>query len=266
MASSEPNNANGNEAAAPEPEPTQEPAPTLRVMSAIARQIAASSNLRTALDTLAGDICTALHAELVVMYRVDAEEQELSSWFATDGKQPRMRLPLSSDSVPGYVAINRQAVRINDRNDAKTLAYSYPGLKVDAKVLPTRKRAIAAVMAFPIMFDGKIVGVLEIANCTRMTTKNVFTDKDYARGEELTKILVRKLRPRDETAAGGAYEGLVQKGLISATRLAQLQEVAVEAKVSVGRLLLAETDLAQDDIGACLEEFYQVPYVPYDPD
>ena len=90
-----------------------------------------------------GDILGLTDADRVTLYAVDHERKELySKYLAGDvGHAQEIRVPISDQSIAGWVANSRRSVNITDAYDKSELARLAPGLASTAA--GTRRRATA---------------------------------------------------------------------------------------------------------------------------
>ena len=108
-------------------------------------------------------------AERMILYTI--EGASLVSRVSGDGKKKSSRevhIPLANGSIPTHVANTGETVNIPDITDPFELKRLGPGITYDTRLfapLHGRKRA-KAILAGPVIYHGRTVGVLEAVNKT----------------------------------------------------------------------------------------------------
>jgi len=79
-----------------------------------------------------GEILAFLDADRMTLYAVDMEKKELYSKFLALDAVKEIRLPISENSVAGFVAVSRQTINITDAYDTSELGKVSPKLRFDS--------------------------------------------------------------------------------------------------------------------------------------
>ncbi|OGV79366.1 MAG: hypothetical protein A3K19_31385 [Lentisphaerae bacterium RIFOXYB12_FULL_65_16] len=211
------------------------------------------------------ELLAALHAERLAIHRMEPDGKELVQCFDSTGTGGACRTPVSPLSIVGYVAATGETLSIEDCYSEEALQKIHPSLRFDSTRDQDSSRITQAVMAVPILSGDERLGVLELCNCTNRRTGLVFADTDTKQARDLAEFLAGKLATTPTTEAG-PFAPLVAQGRVSHEQLADLRSATASGKVSMGRLLTLHAGLSISEVGACLEAYYGVPFVEYDPD
>ncbi len=239
----------------------------------------------------AGQFLDLVCAEQLTVYVFAPGDHRLEVWYASADNAPASPVPVSGDSIAGYVARFRRTVRIDDATDDETLSSVYPDLNWTPAHSAATGLVVRAALACPVEMAGRLVGVVEIINCRRSPNGSRFSDQDLAAmrqlaesvapvlaplaEEEPERIPDEPVRPPEDGNTGPAdtwppelpdpFHTLVERGVIASETLTYFQRISRTARMSVGRLLITNAGIGIEEIGSCLREYYNVPFVSYDP-
>ncbi len=233
----------------------------LALFNAIVERIHAVDSFHEALPDIEPLLLTLLRAERLTIYQRLRNEQEIVSKFKTGDEIKEIRVPLSTTSIAGYVALNQVPLLIHDVHDAEELRAIHPGLRFNIAFDRRTGFRSRSMVVVPIQHKNVGLGVLQLLNCTAGVS---FCDVDLRNAQKIGAIIGQKFS-YEFLGTNGPYDYLVLKRRISRELLEQLQNQAAQDKIDLPRLLIAEAGLIPDEIGFSLEQFYQVPFQPYDP-
>ena len=232
-----------------------------RLLNEILVHIHEASDLTVAVQTAYPDIVKLLDAERVTIYQRDKQSGEMVSRFKVADKLQEIRVTTSITSISGYCALTRQAINIADVYDAQAMAKIHPGLVFQGSFDRASGFRTKAMLVVPILFNRALLGLVQVIN---RRSGGAFTEVDAAVADKLAKALAQKMR-HELQATSGPYEHLVQEGRISQRDLDEIVIRSVQERQTVSLLLMREKRIGAAEIGASLERFYQMPYMPYDP-
>ncbi|HKJ88612.1 MAG TPA: ATPase, T2SS/T4P/T4SS family, partial [Gammaproteobacteria bacterium] len=233
-----------------------------RRLNAIFRQIHDANSFDEALPHLQEEMLALLRAERLTVYQRGRHNREIVSRFKTGDELQEIRVPVGPSSVAGYVALTKQPLLINDVYDTAELKAIHEELGFDASVDARTGYRTRSMVVVPILHGDVLLGVLQILNRQGGGT---FNKTDLGRTQDLARIIGQKYR-YDFRGTRGPFDHLVTRRHISQERLEEIQKQAAQSKTSVVQLLLEEEGLPPAIVGESLEHYYQVPYMPYDPD
>ncbi len=208
------------------------------------------------------DMLALLQAERLTIYERSPDGREIYSRFKTGDDIGVIRVPLSPSSISGFVAMSQQSVKINDVYDAEQLTAIHPHLRFDYSYDQAGGFLTRSMMAVPILFGDTLLGVLQVINRVGAAK---FADEDLLMAQEIAQLIAQRLRHDRETTQG-PYEYLVEQGRLTRVQLQEAEEQAVENSGSVSSILRSEFEISNEEIGQSLEQYYQVPFMGYDPD
>ena len=238
---------------------------------------------------LSAEFLKLVHGEGVQIYAIVGDGQILHRWFCSTGSAG-VTLPLNPATVPGYVAATQQSVRLNDLSDVAGVAASCPGLQYDPALDPSPFGPERAVLALPVIFQSRPVGVIEVA-AAAAAPGGGFSEASLRVAQQVAQSLAPTLAaqagqtdrvapvaktagaaqeppPQDAGAPpgrSGPYDELISRNEVSAQTLRDFEYMASHARVSVGRLLIEKAGVPEKEVRACLSRFYGVPAVKFDP-
>ncbi len=199
-------------------------------------------------------------AQRVTVYQRNLESREIVSRFKTGNEISEIRVPISTTSIAGYVAFSRKPLLIADVRDAQALRRLHPNLCFNQEFESSTGFRSKAMIVVSIEHNGVLLGVLQIINRQDGTA---FVDDDLQKAVMFAQRLGQKFRS-DFGCTEGPFEYLILQGQLQPAELTRLKEKA-GSHTPVSRLLRTEMKLAPAAIGASLERFYQVPFLPYEP-
>ncbi|MGV7222447.1 MAG: ATPase, T2SS/T4P/T4SS family [Nitrospinales bacterium] len=181
----------------------------------------ASPNIPEAFHKISSEIKVFLGCESLAIYSVDRAKNEVYSRNLISKNDVEVRLPISTNSLAGYVAKMGNEIIIADMNDEEGMA-KYAGLKFEPAINKKSTGKSKAAMVFPIYQDKNLIGVLEIINST---TSDSFPEQIQNGAREFAKVLGQALDKieNDENAEKLRSIGLaIQRATITEESLFQL--------------------------------------------
>ena len=231
-------------------------------LNAIYERIHVAESLEEVVWDVVDDILEVLQAERVTIYERSPDGSEIVSRFKTGDDVGTIRVPLSPSSISGFVAMSQEPVRIDDVYDAEQLTAIHSRLHFDYSYDQAGGFLTRSMMAVPVCFGDTMLGVLQVMN---RVDEGVFTNEDLILAQEIARVIAQKLRYDRETTEG-PFEYLVQQERITQEQLEGIEKMCAEGRGSMTYLLETEFELTSEEIGASLEQYYQVPFMGYDPD
>lgn len=231
-------------------------------LQVLTNKIHATDNIAQIMLDLPAEICELFQCERLTLYAVNKEKQTLISKIKTGiNTDKELVLPISAQSIAGYVALTRNTVRINDLDDAEELKAIDPRLhffhKVDAITGFKSKQMLAAPLLQGL--SKEVVGVLQLLN-QRVDGR---FDKVAEEGlEALTATLALAFSKRIKTAAliPKRYEVLATAGVISAPELELAQRWADRKKKDLEQVLVEDFQVPLEAMGKALAAQAGLPY------
>lgn len=239
-----------------------------RQLQQVTARIHDTDNVAQIMLETSQDICRLLHAERLTLYAISTDKTAIVSKVKTglSGSQ-ELSLPISPQSLAGYVAFSKKPLNLPDVYDDQALRRIHPELmflkEVDARSgYRTRQMLVA-----PILDGDTLLGVLQVIN---NKSNQPFDALELDGVAELCKTLATALRQRNAKSADGRhqqttkFDALVSEGLLTAVELNQCIHDARLQEESVETLLMRQFRFKPAQIGAALARFFGVPYAPFD--
>jgi transcriptional regulator with GAF, ATPase, and Fis domain len=228
----------------------------------ITNRIHSASNLDEILLDLKDDVTSLFEAERVTVYVVDGIKKELVSRVKSGEEVSDIRVPISPDSLSGYVAYKGELINIEDVYDQEQLSAVDPELKFDDQWDRKSGFHTRQVLAAPISFQKYLLGVIQIIN---RRDGQAFTERDEAGLQELAETLGIAVynQKRMAKARPGKFDYLVENGLLTQKELDKAISDARQTRRDVQSTLIQNFKIAKKDLGKALSQYYKVPFVEY---
>lgn len=225
----------------------------------------AKKSLNAALKEVERNLLELVNADMITVYQSIDNGKEITAVYkggigADTVEQLKIKVPLSTTSLAGYVALSHRSIVVRDVYDENELREVHPHLRFDARFSEARNLRLRSFVVVPIKNE-ILVGVIQMIN---VEGGREFTRSDIKRATSLAQILLQIFRD-DFQATLGPYDYLVQQGRITAFDLDKLKRECNDAGATIVRKLMETHRIAEDDIGKSLELYYRVPYLKFNP-
>jgi type II secretory ATPase GspE/PulE/Tfp pilus assembly ATPase PilB-like protein len=235
-----------------------------RQLQAVTTRIHATSNLDEIMLEASADICRLFNADRLTLYTVSEDGAAIVSKIKTGLNTSRdLKLPISAQSIAGYVAMARELVNIPDVYDDEALKRIHPSLAFLKEVDKRSGYRTKQMLVVPILDGDVLDGVLQIIN---NKSDQPFGELEVEGATQLCKTLATAIHQRIERAQEGArrkatkYDGLVADGVLTHEELAAaVQKARAEGK-PVEPVLMEDFSIRPAQIGPSLSKFFGVPY------
>ena len=210
------------------------------------------------------DICKLFNADRLTLYAVNEDRTAIISKFKTGLNTAKdLKLPISAQSIAGYVAMSKNPVNIADVYDDEALKRIHPTLSFLKEVDKRSGYRTKQMLVVPILDGTTLHGVIQVIN---NKSDQPFGDLEIEGAAQLTKTLATAIRQRMQKANDGQrrkatkYDGLIADGVMSTDELQQCILRAREEAKSVEHTLMAQYQIRPSQIGPSLAKFFGVPY------
>lgn len=229
----------------------------------ITNRIHAAQNIAQILIDLKDGILNLFDAYSITLYVVDKTHNEIYSMFMAGSQLKEIRVPISNQSIAGYVANTFNIVNISDAyNQAELKAIDFE-LTFDASWDKKSGFKTKQILAAPIFYKDQLMGVIQILNKKKGTQK--FTEEEIGLVMEIAEVLgvafynQQRFQRRRKTR----FDFLLTRGLLKEEQLEAAWQEAREQKESIERYLMNKYKISKDDIGHSFEEFYRCRFIDY---
>ncbi|MFA5242413.1 MAG: ATPase, T2SS/T4P/T4SS family [Sulfuricella sp.] len=232
-----------------------------RKLHAVTNKIHATQNIDEIMLQLSSDICALFGADRLTLYSIGADKTSINTRIKTGlGAFKDFKLPISLQSVAGYVALNKAIVNIQDVYDDEELKTHHPGINflkdIDRKSGYRTKQMLVA----PIIDadSGELNGVIQLINALSGQPFSTAAEEGL---QELAKTLSIAFRQRQRIRT--KFDALIGQGIISAAEIELATRSSHRKNRDIEEILLEEFQVKTADLGQSLADFYHVPYEPF---
>jgi len=227
----------------------------------VTNRIHAANNVNEILLQLKNDILGLFDAEGVTIYLIDPIKRQLISKYLVGSAIKEIRVPISHASIAGYTAHDVKMVNIGDVYDAKELFAIDPNLKFDGSWDQKTGYRTKQILASPILFENKILGVIQLIN---KKTQPRFTKIDEKSIGEMARVLGIAFRNQSRMLHT-RFDYLISRNIITDEELKAATALAREQKKDIETILMENYKVKKSDIGMSLGIYYKCKFIEYSP-
>ena len=237
-------------------------------LQSVTNTIHATTHLDEIILDLGRDICSLFGADRLTIYvACDGGKSIVTKVKTGLNSYKDFKLPITDQSVAGYVAMHKRIISIRDVYDAKELASYSPHLNflrvVDTKTgYRTRQMLVAPVVDAQTK---DLIGVLQLINTLSGEPFPPAMEEGVVLLCETLAIALRQ-RQRPMVPIKGKYDALVANAVTSAEELELATRSARRKNLDVETVLIDEYHVKPSAIGEALATYFDVPYEPFKPD
>jgi type II secretory ATPase GspE/PulE/Tfp pilus assembly ATPase PilB-like protein len=238
-----------------------------RQLQLVTTKIHATENIDQIMLEASQDICRLLNADRLTLYAVSEDRTSIVSKIKTGLNASKdLKLPISPQSLAGYVAFAKEMISIADVYDDEALKKIHPNLTFLKEVDKRSGYRTKQMMVFPIVDGDSLFGVLQVIN---NKSDQPFGELEIEGATQLCNTLATAIRQRMQKAEESQrrratkYDGLIAAGVITSDELAQAIHKAREEAQSVEHELMAQYSIRPAQIGPSLAKYFGVHYEPF---
>ncbi len=230
----------------------------------VINRIHSAKDLDHILVNLKDEMIEIFDAVQLTLYVVDAERKEIYSKFLDSDKIKEIRVPISEQSIAGFVAKYRRPLNIADAYDRAELNSISPALVFDSSWDKKSGFHTQQILTYPIVADNKyLMGVIQLVN---KKSGGRFTKKDEESVTEISRTLgiafFNQLKLSRKTPT--KFDYLISRGLITQDELNKAVGEARDKQMDVETHLMEKYKISAKDLGQSLSQFYRCPFIEYD--
>ena len=238
-----------------------------RQLQLVTNRIHETENIDQLMLEVSNDICRLFNADRLTLYAVNDDRTAIISKVKTGLNSTQdLKLPISAQSIAGYVAMSLQMVNIADVYDIGVLKKIHPSLNFLQAVDKRSGYRTKQMLVAPVMDGDKLYGVLQVIN---NRSNQTFTKLEEDGAQQICKTLVIAIRQRQQRAGdlqrrkATKYDGLIADGVLTQEELLNCIQKARETSETVEHLLMADHHIRPAQIGPSLAKFFGVTYEPF---
>jgi type II secretory ATPase GspE/PulE/Tfp pilus assembly ATPase PilB-like protein len=232
-------------------------------LQAVTNKIHATKYIDEIILELSQDWCNLFNADRLTIYQVNEDKSSIISKVKTGLNSFKdIKLPISEQSIAGFVAVNKRVINIRDVYDEAELKSYSPQLNflkaVDAKTGYRTKQMLVAPIVDVKTRD--LIGVVQIINSKSGQPFPPIMEDGVV---QLCETLAIAFRQRQgPTAVRSKYDALVTNAVISAEELELAQRSARRKNLDIETVLIDEFQVKPPALGDALATYFGVPYEP----
>lgn len=239
-----------------------------RKLQAVTNKIHATNNLDELMLDLSKDICELFHCDRLTVYAVNTDKGFIYSKVKTGLDTNReLVLPITPQSVAGYVATTKKTIRIADVYDGAELKSHSPELAFCSVVDQLTGYRTRQMLAAPVVGarGRELLGVVQLLNNHE---GGAFTESDEVGLEELceTMAIAYSQRMKASMAERQKYEHLIVASVLAAPELELAARAAQRKNLDLEDVLIDEFQVPLAAIGQSLSRAFNMPYESFNPD
>jgi type II secretory ATPase GspE/PulE/Tfp pilus assembly ATPase PilB-like protein len=238
-----------------------------RQLQMVTTKIHETENIDQIILEASQDICRLFNADRLTVYAVSEDRASIISKVKTGLNTAKdLKLPISAQSIAGYVAFSKQMVNIADVYDDEALKRIHPTLSFLKEVDKRSGYRTKQMMVLPVLDGEALHGVLQIIN---NKSDQPFGELEIEGATQLCKTLATAIRQRmrkeveSQRRRATKYDGLVAAGVLTQDELQNCILRAREEAKPVEDVLMGEYQIRPAQIGPSLSKFFGVPYEPF---
>jgi type II secretory ATPase GspE/PulE/Tfp pilus assembly ATPase PilB-like protein len=235
-----------------------------RQLQVVTTRIHETENIDQIILEASQDICRLFNADRLTVYSVSEDRASIVSKVKTGLNTAKdLKLPISAQSIAGYVAFSKQMVNIADVYDDEALKRIHPTLSFLKEVDKRSGYRTKQMMVLPVLDGDALHGVLQIIN---NKSDQPFGDLEIEGATQLCKTLATAIRQRmkkeveSQRRRATKYDGLVAAGVLTQDELQNCIIKAREDAKPVETVLMTDYQIRPAQIGPSLARFFGVPY------
>jgi type II secretory ATPase GspE/PulE/Tfp pilus assembly ATPase PilB-like protein len=237
-------------------------------LQSVTNKIHSANDVDEIMLDLSQDICDLFNCDRLTIYALSDDRQTIVSKVKTGlNTAKELRLPLTEQSIAGYVAVSKRIVNLRDVYDENELKALSPNLHFLAEVDRRTGYRTRQMLVAPIVDEHSrdLLGVVQLIN-HREGGPFTSVNEDGIKQLCATLAIAFMMRQRPLSIIRSKYEHLVKESVLSAAELEVATSTARRKGEEIESILSTEFHVALPTIGSALSKFFGVPYEPHKPD
>jgi type II secretory ATPase GspE/PulE/Tfp pilus assembly ATPase PilB-like protein len=237
----------------------------LKNLQAVTNKIHATNNIDEIMLEMSQDLCGLFNCDRLTIYVLSDDKQSVVSKVKTGLNSFKdLKLPISEQSVAGYVAVTRKAVNIQDVYDDVELKTYSPRMQFLKEVDKRTGYRSKQMLVAPILDaqNAELLGVVQLIN-NRLDLPFPAVAEEGVQSLAQTLAIAFTQRQKPRQMVRSKYDDLVANAIISADELDLAQRSARRKSVDLEDVLMKDFQVKLPAIGNALSKFFGVPYEPF---
>lgn len=236
-------------------------------LQAVTNKIHATSNMDQLMLDLTQDICDLFNCDRLTLYAISKDKAFIFSKIKTGIQTSSdLVLPISENSIAGWVAQSGNSVRIRDVYDKSELKAYAAGLTFNREVDRLTGYRTKQMLAAPLFKANttELLGVIQLLN---NRDDDSFTANAEAGLNELCETMAIAFTQRMQAPAfvNSKYDGLVANAVLAQPEMELAVRSARRQNLDVEDVLIDEFQVKVSAVGQALAQSFNLPYEPFNP-
>ena len=239
-----------------------------KAIQRIKTRIQSAVTLRDIVIDIKEDIHKLFNVHRLTIYLIDKTKKEIFTWQNAGGQVKELRFAIDCTTFAGCVAHQKKMLHVADAYNEREIRKINDALYFDTSQDRKLGTTTGQIIASPIMYDGSLLGVMEIMN-----KKDGDTIDDYKQIflEEIESCLSRAFFLHLEFEEScqkhrARLDKLIRDKAISAGQLDKALKEAFGANKDLSAVLMERYHISKRDIGAALSDHFSYPFAAYGDD
>ena len=216
----------------------------------ITSRINSAENIREIIVDIKEDIRKLFNIYVLTIYVVDKAKKEIFTLQNGGTKTKEIRLPIDNTTFAGYVARKKKMLHVSDAYNVREIRRINDALRFDDSLDEKTGILTGQIIASPILYDGNILGVMEIMN-----KKNGETIDDYSHIflDEIESCLAKAFFMMLDFEQAGhkrgeRYEKLIHDGIVTPEQMNYAIKASFATKEDVATILMERYNISKEYI------------------
>ncbi|MES2899171.1 MAG: GAF domain-containing protein [Pseudomonadota bacterium] len=237
-----------------------------RHLQQMTTRVHATRNIDEIMLDLSADICQLFEADRLTIYRLGDDKASLESKVKTGlASFKQLKLPITAQSVAGYVALSRKLLNLRDVYDEAELTRHAAELSFQQGVDKRTGYRTRQMLVAPVMGDGEVLGVVQLINNLSGGAFPELAEEGLQHFCETLGIAFSRRSPAPRVERTGFVDAL-HESVLPRAQLEQALASAAASGTDIEEVLLNECGLKAATLGRALADYYNVPYVAFHPE
>lgn len=237
-------------------------------LQGVTTKIHATTNIDEIMLELSQEISALFNADRLTIYVLGDDRSTIVSKVKTGLNSFKdLRLPLTEQSIAGFVGMSRKLLNIRDVYDEAELRAHSASLKfldgVDKKTGYRTKQMLVAPIVDPEKKD--LLGVVQLINNKSGQPFSALAEEGLLSMAHTLAVAFQQ-RSKPAHVVKSKYDYLVVDGVMSPQEFDLASRAARRKGVDVEDVLIRDFQVKQQAIGASLSKFFGVAYEPFKPE
>ncbi len=237
-------------------------------LQGVTTKIHATTNIDEIMLELSQEISALFNADRLTIYVLGDDRSTIVSKVKTGLNSFKdLRLPLTEQSIAGFVGMSRKLMNLRDVYDAEELRSYSPSLHfldgVDKKTGYRTKQMLVAPILDPEKKD--LLGVVQLINNKSGQPFSALAEEGLLSMAHTLAVAFQQ-RNKPQHVVKSKYDYLVVDGVMSAQEFDLASRAARRKGVDIEEVLALDFQVKQPAIGTSLAKFFGVAHEPFRPE